>query len=102
MDTVDLRRLRVASLHLRGLTPGEIQAALQTSALASDLETICADLTFLERVWTTEAQAAPRHKARVLAELREARRAAWAAGDLQKVLESLKDEADLLHLKSSL
>lgn len=102
MDVNEVRRMRVAALHLRGLSPLEIRNALQGSGLLGDLETICEDIAFLQRVWTAEVQATPRHKARVLAEIRETRRAAWAAGDLQRVLESLKMEADLLHLKSTL
>jgi hypothetical protein len=102
MDVTQARQMRVASLHLRGLSPAEIQSALQGGGIPCDLETVCEDIKFLERVWTMEARPTPRHKARVLAELREARRAAWAAGDLQKVLESIKFEAELLHLKASL
>ncbi len=100
MDLNQARQVRVASLHLRGLSPVEIQQALQGGGIPCALEVICDDIAFLERVWTTEIRATPRHKARVLAELREARRAAWAAGDLQRVLESLKAESELLHLKS--
>ena len=92
----DARRLRVAALHLRGLSPLEIQVALAQGGAAWPLETICGDLAFLEQVWATEVRRGAQQPARVLAELREARRAAWAAGDLDLVLRALKQEAELL------
>jgi hypothetical protein len=105
----DVRRLRVASLHLRGLTPLEIQTALRQSGVvgedgrAYDLETICEDLAFLRQVWTTEVRIQPtEHKARVLAELREARRAAWASGDVEQVFKGLKQESELFRLAALL
>ncbi len=98
----DLRRLRVAALHLRGLTPLEIRAALQQGNMAADLETVCADIAFLETVWATDVQLTQeKHKARLLAELREARRAAWAAGKFELVLKGLAQEAELLEKSST-
>lgn len=92
----DIRRLRVASLHLRGLAPLEIHAAVKKSGLPAELDVVCADIAFVEAVWRTEVQVTPtQHRARLLAELREARRAAWAASDLKAVLQSLKQEAEL-------
>lgn len=102
MDLNQARQVRVASLYLRGLSQVEIQHALASNGLHCDLDTVCADIAFLETVWTTEIKVGPRHKARVLAELREARRAAWAAQDINQVLNSLKIEAELLHLQSLL
>jgi hypothetical protein len=93
----DVRRLRVAALHLRGLTAIEIRSALQQSGLAVDLETVCADIAFLEAVWATEVRLDQEtRRARLLAELREARRAAWAAGEFALVLKALEQEEKLL------
>lgn len=95
--TDDVRRLRVAALHLRGLTPIEIRAALQQAGMAGDLETVCADIAFLDAVWTTEVKVEKdKRLARLLAELREARRAAWAAGKFELVLKAIEQEAKLL------
>jgi len=87
----------VAALHLRGLTPLEILAGLKQGGLGVDLETVCADIAFLEAVWATDVQVTQeKRKARLLAELREARRAAWAAGKFDLVLKGLEQEAKLL------
>jgi len=93
----DARRLRVASLYLRGLSPLEICTALQKGGISADLETVCADIAFLETVWATEVQMDhEQHQARILAELREVRRASWAAGERALVLKALEQEAKLL------
>lgn len=82
---------------MRGLLPVEINAALRQSGVAGDVETVCRDLDFLEEVWETEVHLdAKKHQARLLAELREARRAAWAAGRFDLVLKALAQEAELL------
>jgi len=61
------------------------------------LEVVCADIAFLETVWATEVKLQPeQYQARLLAELREARRSAWAAGALALVLRALEQEAKLL------
>ena len=87
----------MAALHLRGLTPLEILAALKQGGIACNLETVCADIAFLEAVWATEVHVQEeQRKARLLAELREARRAAWAAGKFDLVLKGLAQEAELL------
>jgi len=86
--------MRVAALHLRGLTPLEIRAALQQGGIPGDLETVCADIVFLEAVWATDVKVEQeKRKARLLAELREARRAAWAAGKFDLVLKAIEQEA---------
>ena len=65
--------------------------------MTADLEAVCADIAFLEAVWATEVQVeTEKRKARLLAELREARRAAWAAGKFDLVLKGLAQEAELL------
>ena len=96
-STDDVRRLRVAALYLRGLTPLEILAALKQGGIACNLEIVCADIAFLEAVWATEVKVQEeRRKARLLAELREARRAAWAAGKFDLVLKAIEQEEKLL------
>lgn len=90
-DLDDVRRMRVASLHLRGLTPLEIRSALPKE-WDVDTDTICSDIQFLERVWTTDIQVGARHKARILAEIREARRVSWSQADMALVLQGLKQE----------
>lgn len=88
----------MASLHLRGISPIEIVTALNHHGVTADLETVCEDIQFLQDIWATEVQVKTEHKARVLAELREARRAAWANGDIELVLKCLRQETDLLNL----
>lgn len=103
----DLRRLRVASLYLRGLSPQEIALALPKNGIADPqtrlpygLEVIHSDLGYLEREWEQESRVQPRERrARVLAELHEAKRAAWAKGDLGTVVRCLKQEAELFDLE---
>jgi len=102
----DLRRLRVASLYLRGLSAQEIALALPKNAIVDPqtrlpygLEVIHSDLGYLEQEWEQESRAQPRERrARVLAELHEAKRAAWAKGDLSTVVRCLKQEAELFDL----
>jgi hypothetical protein len=53
-------------------------------------------------VWTTDIQVGARHKARILAEIREARRVAWSQADMELVLKGLKQEAALLKVESLL
>jgi len=94
------RQLRVAQLHLRGLTPGEVALALAQAGVPATIDIVCRDIELLEQVWAMDVRGSARHKGRVLAEIREMRRAAWAAGDFEAVLKSLKQEADLLRLGS--
>jgi len=101
---VDIRRLRVASLYLRGLSPREITVALPKNGVSDpqgqpySLEDVCYDIEFLEQLWSTEIKAKKKHKVRIWAMLREAQRAAWAQGDLDGLLKALDDEAELLKL----
>lgn len=93
----DVRRLRVASLYLRGLLPMEIQAALRQGGIHCELEQVCDDIAYLMAVWAVEVSVKrEQYKARLLAELREARRAAWAAGKFDLVLKALDQERELL------
>ena len=103
---VTIRRLRVASLVLRGLTPGEIALALPKngvvdpqSGLPYGLDVVTDDLAYLESEWEQEARLPlGAHRARVLAELREVKRSAWAKGDLSVVVRCLREEAALCTL----
>jgi hypothetical protein len=102
----DFRRLRIASLYLRGLSPHEIVLALPkngiidpTTRLPYSLDVVQQDILTLEDQWETEQRVAPKmRRARVLAELHEAKRAAWAKGDLGTVVRCLKQEAELFEL----
>lgn len=98
---VTLRRQRVATLRLRGLTALEIAVQLQRQKLVDDsgapypLAVIEGDLAALDAEWQTQARDTDAQRARVLAELREVRRAAWAKNDLVAVLRGLQQEAQL-------
>lgn len=101
-----LRRLRVASLYLRGLSPTEIGLALPKNGVVDPathlpygMDVVHGDIAYLEREWESETQRAPwERRARVLAELHEAKRAAWAKGDLGTVVRCLKQETELFDL----
>ena len=108
---VDARRRLVAQFRLRHLTQREICEALSKSVAPGSrnpetngpwsLFTINADCQALERQWQAEALGDTiKLKANVLAERREARRKAWQDGDLKWVLQSLKQECDLLGLNA--
>jgi hypothetical protein len=103
---VEHRRRKVAALRLRGLSLYEIVDALASGPAmlmnpetgdAFGKSTIDRDLRFLEREWRKEAVAAiAEHKAIQLAELREARRKAWSAGDVPEVRQNIALEMRLL------
>ena len=101
-----IRRLRVASLVLRGLTTDEVALALPKNGVVDPRtqlpyapDVIAGDIAYLEAVWEQEAQLPGReHRARVLAELREVKRSAWAKGDLAVVVRCLREEAALCTL----
>lgn len=97
---VTLRRQRVASLLLRGLSAEEIAFQLQRQKLRDPdtgqpytLAIVQADVVALETEWNAAATCDAR--GRVLAELREARRLAWAKGDYNAVYRGLQQEAQL-------
>jgi len=101
---VTLRRQRVASLLLRGLSVEEITLQLQRQKLRDPetgqpygLDVIEADVAVLTETWAVEI-ASNTARGRVLAELREARRVAWAKGDYSAVYRGLQQEAQLLSL----
>ncbi len=98
-----VRRQRVASLLLRGLAPLEIALQLKRQGLtdpatneAYSQEVISADVAALEAEWQGIFEDREGQRARLLAELREARRAAWAKNDLGEVMQGLRQEADLI------
>lgn len=103
---VQHRRRRVASLRLRGLSLYEIVDALSYGAgmivnpetqQPYTKSTIDRDLDALEAQWRAEAVAdIAAHKARQLAELKEARRRAWANGDVGEVRQNIALEMKLL------
>lgn len=105
-DHIADRRRRVAAFRLRGLTQREIVSALDQSGYRNPntgkpyaLMTINADLQAIREEWHEEAvQDISVHIAAVQAEIREVRRRAWAAQDLELVLKGLKQERDLLGL----
>ena len=101
-----IRRLRVASLVLRGLTTDEVALALPKNGVVDPrtqlpyaLDVVTEDVAYLESEWEQEARLPVReHRARVLAELREVKRSAWAKGDLAVVVRCLREEAALCAL----
>lgn len=105
-DVIEVRRSRVAHWRLRGLSAREIAAQLAVEELVNprtgapwDHVTVFNDLRALTQTWRAEAlgDTAPL-KSRLWAELRAARRRAWAQEDLITVLRGIKLEAELLGL----
>jgi hypothetical protein len=98
----DDRRRDVARLRLQGLTHREIIAGLghnPKTAAPWSIGVINKDLQAIHSQWKAAAVAdIAEHKARVLAELAEVKRAAWTDKDLANLLRALKQEADLLGL----
>src|SRR5215210_514719 len=105
---VALRRRRVASYMIRGVSQQEIVEALpQGSKGITNPKTgkpypqssISKDMAWVEEQWAKEYAADIGFiKAQHLAETREARKAAWAKGNLPMVFKSLKHEADVMGL----
>jgi hypothetical protein len=98
------RRLQVARLQVRGLVGPEILARLVEDGLINpntgkpwDLKTIYNDIAANEREWLSlTLVTVGKHKARQLAELREARREAWKAGNVAEVRLNMATEMALL------
>lgn len=92
LDIIASRREEVAHLRVRGWSSRRIAARLGVSHV-----TVCADLKAIEAEWQVNAQAdIAEHKANQLAELRAVAQRAWDDGDLDKVLRSLKQQAQLI------
>ena len=106
-----VRRRMVARLRLRGMSQREIQEALSRpqdegglrnprTGRPFSLGTVNADCQAAEAMWRAEMVAElQEHRSREVAELREARRAAWQGDDLGEVRLNISLEADLLGTK---
>ena len=100
------RRRQVAALRLRGMTLDEIVKTLATLGVVNPETqqpfgrvTVHNDLRHLETQWRDKAAELHHlHKAKILAELRETRRAAWQDKKYSIVLRGLQLEADLFGL----
>lgn len=103
-DRIKHRRHTVARLRLRGGTMAEIEEALPKAGIINpdtgapySHGTIANDIKMLREEWRASAAAdMAEHKARQLAELREARRAVWREGDLSEVRRNIETEMKLL------
>ena len=110
-NLMHIRRRKVAFWRLRGLTQREVCAELEKDSENGGLRnpqtgrpfvlsTINADCQFLEAQWHEEMmRELTEHREREVAELREARRAAWQGDDLGEVRLNISLEADLLGTK---
>jgi hypothetical protein len=88
---IERRRAEVARMTFRQNTQQEIAAELGVNQ-----STISRDLTELKALWREAAQEAiADHKARILAELREVKREAWALARPDLVLRALTTEAKI-------
>lgn len=105
-DIVADRQRRVAQMRLRHMSLREITRGLETLGVRNErtgrpwgLATIFRDMAALDALWRSEALAdTSKVKARLWAEIREVRRAAWVASDLSTVLRGIKQECELLGL----
>lgn len=107
---IDVRRGRVARMHLRGLTQREIVSQLPTgdyplvnpeTGEPYALGTVNRDLQELRKQWRADAAAdIAERKAEQLAELGELKRTGWGAREYTLVLRALEREAKLLGLDS--
>lgn len=101
---IEARRERVASLRLRGLTQREIVEAFKAQGFVNPETgkawsngTIATDFLALDKQWRKSAErATSEHKAEQLAELQEARRRAWAVGDMPEVRQNIALEVKIL------
>ena len=110
-NLIHVRRRKVAALRLRGMTEREIHAKLSEDPEKDGLRnpqtgnpyslgTIHNDCVAIQKMWRMEMMAElQEHRSREVAELREARRAAWQGDDLGEVRLNISLEADLLGTK---
>jgi hypothetical protein len=110
-NLIHVRRHKVAALRLRGMTEREVHAKLSEDPEKDGLRnpqtnnpysigTIHNDCVAIQEMWRQEMIADLQiHRAREVAELREARRSAWQADDLGEVRLNISLEADLLGTK---
>jgi len=101
-----LRQSIVSSARLRGLSISDIYALFAKESIINprtnepwSMATIQNDLRELENQWKEEAMKnTADHRARVLAEIKEAKASAWKTGKLSLVLRAIQQEVDLLGL----
>lgn len=108
---VEIRRLRVARLLVRGYTEREIVAALAHDAEEGGLRnpetgepysqpTIHRDSVAVRKMWVESLkEELEDHRGRQVAELQEARRVAWREGDVEHIRKNIGLESDLLGTK---
>jgi N-acyl-D-aspartate/D-glutamate deacylase len=105
---IELRRMWVARFSAIGMKLYEITEKLAEIPILNpdtgepyDVSTISRDITEIESRWRADIAAeVGEHKARQLAELREARRKAWAQNDVGEVRLSIATEMKLLGTES--
>jgi len=101
-----LRRKIVSSAKARGMSDADILIMLEEEDILNpdtgepySLQTIASDSRALEEQWQDEMmEDITFHRARVLAELRELKAAAWEANKLSIVSRAIDQEVDLLGL----
>jgi len=101
-----LRRSFVGKAMARGMTLSDIQAFLVDNEIFNPNTNepwsnaiICQDMEFFNSAWKDEAlKNISDHRARILAELREIKKSAWAAGKHSTVLNAIDKEVKLLGL----
>jgi len=106
-DPLQLQRRRiVSSARLRGMTLNQIHQLLIDKGVTNthlgrpwSVSVVSKDLKVLEEQWREEMMAEiSSHRARILAEIKETKTAAWRAGKLSLVLKAINQEVDLLGL----
>jgi hypothetical protein len=103
---IALRKSIVASARLRGFSPQEITELLAnkgvinpTTELPYKIGTIVNDINDMEEQWRADMLVnVTDHRARVLAEINELKKASWKAGKLGTVLRAIDQETKLLGL----
>ena len=101
---IETRRMWVARFVAVGMKNYEIAEKLAEVPIFNpetgepyDVSTVSRDISVIEERWREEIRREiDAHKAKQLAELREARRKAWAAGDVAEVRRNLETEIKLL------
>ena len=101
-----LRQSIVSSAKLRGMTSADIVSFLAEQGVVNpvteepwSITTINNDLRDIEERWKEEMlRDVSDHRARVLAEINEAKQAAWKSGKLSLVLRAIDQEVGLLGL----
>lgn len=101
---VDERRRHVASMRLRGMTQREIVENLPRLHIVNartgrpySLGIVNADLQAIHEDWRRRAaQDMADHVARILAELTEVKRAAWAEKDFNAIMRAIEKEVRII------